>query len=375
MQFLIHQQMNILSSAILLLLGLYASSVLDKKYAINRIYFISLFLNMALILLEVLLHFLIGFKESGYLLTEIAGFLLFTLSPVLPYLFLRFICSYFPSPIKIKKSVSAVLALLFIINLIVAVFSFKSKVFETETVADGLMPFLATIVFLVYSLYVIVKNRKMLLKFEYIYILVIGLITNILVLSQLFMNQTRFIWGGSTFTIIMMFIVIQQRELYRDSLTGARNRLVLKKCLDYYSKNSIENLSIIMMDLDHFKKINDVYGHSEGDSALKTFVKLLQRVYSDRGIVIRMGGDEFIVLLYELSKSEINELIKKMEAAVDRYNIKCGKPYGIKYSCASGTYNNSISVDQFIHDIDMKMYQNKSGRRERIERIWNIENL
>ncbi len=365
--------MNILSSAVLLLLGLYASSVLDKRYIINKIYVASLFLNLTLIILEILLNFLMGFKESGQLAAKIAGFLLFTLSPVLPYLFLKFICFYFPAHFKIKKPVSMIFPLLFIINLVVAVFSFKTGKFETEGMKDGVVPLLATMFFLICSLYVIVKNKKALLKFEYIYILIISLITNILVLSQLVANHTRFIWSGSTFTIIMMFIVIQQRELYRDSLTGARNRLVLKKCLNYYSRNSVENLSIIVMDLDHFKNINDDYGHLEGDSALRVFVKLLQKVYSDSGIVIRMGGDEFIVLLYNLSKTEVNELIKKMEATVDRYNHKSGKPYMLKYSCASGTYNNDMSVEQFIHEIDMKMYRNKNGGRK--ERIWGIENL
>jgi len=177
-----------------------------------------------------------------------------------------------------------------------------------------------------------------------------------------------------------MFIVIQQRELYRDALTGARNRMVLKKCLDAHSKKPADNLSVVMIDLDYFKNINDTYGHSEGDYALKVFVKLLQKVYSDNGVVIRMGGDEFLILIYEISTLEVNELIKKMSKMVDRHNNKGVKPYRIKYSCASGTYNNcDISIDQFIHEIDMQMYKNKSGRRSSNinsrEKICSLDNL
>ncbi|MHB8065962.1 MAG: GGDEF domain-containing protein, partial [Ruminiclostridium sp.] len=151
------------------------------------------------------------------------------------------------------------------------------------------------------------------------------------------------------------------------------NRLVLKKCLDAHVKKPAGNLSVVMIDLDYFKNINDSFGHSEGDYALKVFVKLLQKVYSEDGIVIRMGGDEFLVLIYEISTLEVNELIKKMSKMVDKFNNKGIKPYRIKYSCASGTYNNSdISINQFIHEIDMKMYQNKNGRKGK---MWSVENL
>lgn len=374
MQILIHQQMNIIAAIVLLLFWVYACSVLDRKSNINRIYLLSLSLNLILVALEVAFNFAIKMDNISVFFSRTIGGLVFALSPLLAYLFLQFICNYFSSPYKIKKSTKIISSVLIFLNTIIAVFSFKSKIFiESIGITEYTVPFSISFIYLAYSVFVISKNKKMLINFEYVYLITISIITSTLLLIQFFASEIRFIWCSSTFTLVLMFIVIQQRELYRDSLTGARNRLVLKKCIDAHVRKPVENLSIVMIDLDYFKNINDSYGHSEGDYALKVFVKLLQKIYSEDGIVIRMGGDEFLVLIYGISTLEVNELIKKMSKIVDKFNNKGFKPYRIKYSCASGTYDNSdISLEQFIHEIDMKMYQNKSSRKGR---MWSAENL
>lgn len=373
MQFLFHQQMNIISAIVLLFFLLYSIIVLDKNSKINNIYIISLSLNLVIIALDVAFNFFINRMDSiSIFVPRIIGGLIFMLSPFLPYLFLQFVCSYFTTPYKIKRLTKMFFIVLFILNFAVAIFSFKSRTFIEINIAENLLPFLLGTVFLTYSIFIVFTSKRKLIYFEYIYITTMSIIVFALVLIQLFLIKTMFIWSGSTFTLILMFIVIQQRELYRDSLTGARNRLVLKKCIDAYNKKTGGNLSVVMIDLDYFKNINDSYGHSEGDYVLKTFVKVMQKVYSENGIVIRMGGDEFLVLIYKISTIEVNELIKKMSKLIDRYNNKGVKPYRIKYSCASGTYNNDISIEQFIHEIDLKMYQNKNGRKGK---TWSVEKL
>lgn len=373
MQFLVHQQMNILSAAVLFLFGIYAVSVLDKKTVINKIYLASLFLNLFLINLEIILTLLVEYKIELFWVRFIS-FILYVLSPILSYLFLKFICHYFSSHYKIRNPVRSIFYFLILTNTLTSIFSSINRTFDTKNLSHYIIPFVISLAFLIFSVYVIKTSKKMLLKFEYAYIMAISLITNILVFIQLFINETMFVWCSSTFTIIMMFIVIQQRELYRDSLTGARNRLVLKRCLEAYTRKPAGSLAIIMIDLDYFKNINDLYGHSEGDNALKVFVRLLQKVFSDSGIVIRMGGDEFLILIYNLSAAKVNELIYKMDNIVDKYNDKGGKPYSIKYSCASGVYKNDMSIEQFIHEIDLKMYSHKNSHRNNHRRkTWSIE--
>ncbi len=371
MQFLVHHQMNILSALVVFLFGIYVVSVLDKKTLINKIYTLSLILSLLLIIIEIIVNVLLEAKV-GLIWAKISAYILYFLIPVFYYIFLRFVCSYFQAPYKLRKPVRPVFKLLMVINALVGLFYINNKEFGSSEFFNLSFPLILSQVFLLYSLYVLISNKKMLLKCEYAYILAISSAANLMVFAQLLFSQTRFILSGTTFTIIMMFIIIQQRELYRDSLTGTRNRIVLRRCLDSFVKRPSKSLSVIMIDLDYFKDINDSYGHIEGDNALKIFARLLQKVFHDKGMVIRMGGDEFIVLLFDISYVKLNDLIAKMDKMVEKYNIRCGKPYMLKYSYASGTYNNDMGmgIDQFIHEVDMKMYSNKNNRKRK---VWNGE--
>lgn len=369
MQFLVHHQMNILSGLVIFLFGIYAVSVLDKKSLINKIYTLSLILGLLLILVEFLSNMLMEAK-TGLVWNRVFVFLLYFLTPVFYYIFLKFICSYFQTPFKMGNTARPLFKFLVLLNFIIGLI-YSIKVDLSSNVYFGfIIPLITSQIFLIYSLYVLIINKKMLLRCEYSYIMAICAATNLIIFAQLFFSQTRFILCSTTFTVIMMFILIQQRELYRDSLTGTRNRVVLRRCLDSYVKRPTESLSVIMIDLDYFKEINDSYGHNEGDYALKTFARILQKVFTDKGIVIRTGGDEFIILVFDLSYSKVNDLVTKMDRMVDKYNIRCGKPYMLKYSYASGTYNNDMSIDQFIHEVDMKMYSNKNTRKRK---VWSGE--
>lgn len=204
----------------------------------------------------------------------------------------------------------------------------------------------------------------MLLGFEYFYMVSTSSLTTAIVAIQMLLNKTEYMWSLNSFILILMFIVIQQKELYRDPLTSARNRLALEKCLDSHNKHLERRLSAVMIDLDYFKNINDSYGHSEGDFVLKAFVKMLQRAYFNSGIVFRTGGDEFLILVYNKSETEIVELMKKMSGMVDKFNSKGVRPYKMRYSYASGTYKKSdMSIPQFLHEIDLQMYNNKNGKK------------
>ncbi len=360
---LVHQQMNIISFIVLLLFSFYAFSVLDKKAKINRYYLASLYLNLVILILEVTFFMSILQYGLSSFATRIIGICSYTISPILPYLVMKLVCLYFPSPYKIPKTTKLIFRSLIIINFLFAIFVFNFELsngrYKTNSV---IVSFALSAVFSGYALYVIIKNKKALLRIEFILIASINIISTALILFQFIFKESRFILITSSFTLVLLFIVIQQKELYRDTLTGARNRLALKKCLS--TKRQDQKISIVMIDLDYFKNINDTYGHAEGDYVLRVFARMLQKVYSEKGVVIRMGGDEFLILVYNVLNDELTELSGRMTKLIDRYNNRGLKPYRIKYSCASGVYDNSdISIDQFIHEVDLQMYQNKKKKR------------
>ena len=94
-------------------------------------------------------------------------------------------------------------------------------------------------------------------------------------------------------------IASQQKEAYTDSLTGLWKRDYLIEAFNNYANDTNKKLALFVMDLDNFKKVNDTYGHSEGDLALTTFTRVLLSTFraSDQTVICRFGGDEFVVLL------------------------------------------------------------------------------
>lgn len=95
-----------------------------------------------------------------------------------------------------------------------------------------------------------------------------------------------------------LFRQVYQRSI-RDPLTGLLNREGMKEMAQAIfaaTKGRASSFVIIIMDLDNFKSVNDLYGHAEGDLALKEFAQLLTNVFRESDILVRMGGDEFVVL-------------------------------------------------------------------------------
>ncbi len=360
MQILINHQLTIISFVILLLFIIYANCVLEKKSIIRRLYLSAAILNLFLTVSNLLFNILSEYKNIPLILLKITQGFNFIVSPLLAYTFLLFVCNYFSNPFRIKKQVGTVFNLMFFANTFTAIILFKTDKFSTVY----FLPFSISLILISYSIYIIFKRRKLLLKVEYIYIMAVSIMTVAVTALQPISNRTGFIWCFNSLVLILMFVIIQQGELYKDSLTGARNRQALKKCLDCYEKRNLSHLSAVIIDLDYFKSINDLYGHSEGDFALKSFVKMLQRVYLNTGIVFRTGGDEFIVLMNNRSEPQIHDLMKKVSGAVEKFNTVYNKPYSIKYSYAFGIYKRTDKgVKQFLHEIDLQMYNNKKCKK------------
>lgn len=102
-----------------------------------------------------------------------------------------------------------------------------------------------------------------------------------------------------------------------DPLTGLSNRAGFEKAVDaYFSQNPGGSASLLMLDLDDFKKINDVYGHPEGDRALLQISAVLKALFREQDTIARIGGDEFAVFCPSLTSSQL--LAKRMESTCKR---------------------------------------------------------
>ncbi len=153
-----------------------------------------------------------------------------------------------------------------------------------------------------------------------------------------------------------------------DELTRISNRrgfITLSKYSLDLCKRQLFPASLIFFDLDKFKEVNDVYGHAEGDRALKLFAEQMRESFRTSDLFARLGGDEFVALLINVEEAVISELINRFDKALQSRVTALHLPYAIQFSHGIVAYEplKHESVEDMLREADVKMYENKASRR------------
>lgn len=149
-----------------------------------------------------------------------------------------------------------------------------------------------------------------------------------------------------------------------DELTGLYNRRGFLKLatqnLDL-ARNMNKNGMLFFADLDGLKKINDTYGHEEGDYAIRQTAIILKKTFRNADILSRLGGDEFTVFTVDTDPSMQDMIAKRMQALLDDANNKSDKPYRISISLGSVPFykNGNDSVEELMARADALLYEQK----------------
>lgn len=152
-----------------------------------------------------------------------------------------------------------------------------------------------------------------------------------------------------------------------DELTMLSNRrgfeALTKHALEL-SRRFQKPAALLYFDLDDFKQINDQFGHAEGDRALKTFAQLLKLTFRESDVLGRPGGDEFAVFLTNVSNAELENALKRLGDAVDKYNKDAKRGYDIAFSFGKVTFDISghADVEDLMAQADALMYLNKKDK-------------
>ncbi|MDP3296219.1 MAG: GGDEF domain-containing protein [Thermodesulfovibrionia bacterium] len=150
-----------------------------------------------------------------------------------------------------------------------------------------------------------------------------------------------------------------------DGLTGLLNRQHLNKRLSEEisrAKRYGNPLSLIMFDIDNFKKINDKYGHIAGDKILQKIASVLKETLRNTDIAGRFGGDEFIVILVQTDINVGMQVAERIHSRVEQARITPKKEQSINFIISMGIcqYNKGIkSLEDFIAKVDEGLYRAK----------------
>ena len=159
----------------------------------------------------------------------------------------------------------------------------------------------------------------------------------------------------------------------KDGLTGVYNHALLielfEKELNKQERNA-GNISFVMLDIDYFKKVNDSYGHISGDIVLKELSQILEASTRSSDIVGRFGGEEFGIVLPEISADEAYKLCDRIRQTIENYDFFISD-IAIKITVSMGMYfktsNDSISNKDIIKNADAALYTAKHSGRNRVE--------
>ena len=195
--------------------------------------------------------------------------------------------------------------------------------------------------------------------------------SNIIQRFQLF-DFIQFVLATAIFVLLGCLIRIiflwrrSDKKIYTDPLTGCNSRAACVDLLDSLEKKRKEQITIVYMDLNRFKWVNDTYGHDKGDYLLKLFTDVLKRTFGMYGFVGRMGGDEFIAVLLDTNEIEIKKIWEEVEKNMLLCSDKIEFPYQMSssYGYAIRRKGESTPLQEVLQLADKKMYEYKVEQKK-----------
>ncbi|MDD4600691.1 MAG: ABC transporter substrate binding protein [Negativicutes bacterium] len=233
----------------------------------------------------------------------------------------------------------------------------------------------------------VVKQSPNKYMFDYQYLIKYNIDQSLLPVDSIIMNrpdsnnEKYFILGLVVLLILLSTISLVQRKRAKDQmkvlktpdyLTGLLNRgtglTFLQQKIDDAAKNN-NKLTIIFVDVNHLKMVNDTYGHQEGDKLIQAASRLLLKGIRRSDGVCRFGGDEFLFILPDCNLTKAMEIWTKIEGFIDVYNTEQHHKYLLSLSQGFAEYDpeNPISVDALIKKADTEMYIAKRLYKVRLD--------
>lgn len=201
-----------------------------------------------------------------------------------------------------------------------------------------------------------------------------------LIVPFVFFFGACFVWLTTSLSlqtaVDVLRINLLEQENTVDPLTGVFNRRFLERHLNEEvtrARKYLLPLSIILIDVDHFKLINDSYGHQVGDQVLASFANLLKRQLREPDILARYGGEEFMVVAPQTSHQNAVELAERLRMRIEANNFYLTNAQDgtqpVHLTCSAGVASLEGELDcleKLVHLADDNLYRAKSAGRNRV---------
>lgn len=170
---------------------------------------------------------------------------------------------------------------------------------------------------------------------------------------------------------MLVYLVELGQQVSQEPLTGLANRREIMRTISKSLSNpeSDSLYYLFMFDIDQFKKINDTYGHVEGDEAIITTANALLQATSflrRNTTVARYGGDEFAIFAKLKNENEVKQLLEMIKHEFDKVNRSNDKGYEINLSIGYILCNGITTIKKMVEDADRELYMSKQNNKNTI---------
>ena len=365
---------NIVAIIVSIIFLINISSHLDKKERKNKAFVAIFMLNTFQLIIETLTC-IINKKPYSWLIpiTNLLHVFLFALAPIVTYKWYVFANLWIRKDVEYKWKNNILLLIPLLINTFFVVSSpFLKLTFYingNNVYQRGILFFVPGFIsyfYLLCGFVLIYLNRKKISRIEFLTLLLFGVFAAVAGFIQILFYGFLLMWSSIAFSLIMLYLYLQKQMMNIDYLTGAWTRENFTNYLTHrIGQEKVKSFAIVFIDLDDFKKINDTFGHAEGDRALVNLVNSINSILKKEDSVTRYGGDEFVLFLNVATKQEVDTILMRVSDALLEYNKFSNLSYELSFSYGYELYNfeKEMTADEYIKHVDKLMYHNKNNKK------------
>ena len=361
--------LNIFLSLILLMIVILINQKQSFKSYSSRLFMQLCLSTIALLALDA---FSWAVNGTGYLIEYVSVFLFYLVEPIPLVIWLCYLDYHlYRSIARLKRRWYYVQPFIIVAVLLIVNF-FTRIIFHVD--GDNMyrrgygiaIILVMNLGILLYTIFIAVKERKKLERKVFAVIVLFGVIPLAGSIVQILVYGASVLWNAVALSIVFVYLVIETQKEMKDYLTGLLNRqqiddLIISRMIEYEKRGAF---SIVMLDMDNLKRINDTFGHKEGDRALIRLSQILDLSVKRIDKVARFGGDEFIILLEEDHPAYIEDVIDRIKNALLREITENERPYELSVSTGYAVYSPAKyrSFQELLGTADKNMYAQKQGK-------------
>lgn len=373
-KFFIYNSINIYSLFILAIMFFQAIKLLKTKDKFQGIIWVEIISCLFFIILADILSWVIIINKSNtmIIISKISNCFVFTFTSfftVRTVLFFNYTVNFSKSSYcKLKKFFYPIIIINFILSILSIFFNIYFYYDINGNYFIGNYYYISIcLIFLplLYGFFIMISKYKKIK--DIISTLLLGFLCPILfIMVHIFLNlPVSILFSSIVLSAIIFNTLLINNDFNVDYLTKLKNKRGIDRYFSQLPNTVNDYLIVIYIDIDNFKKINDDFGHFEGDFVLSLFSSYLFKAVNIRDLIARFGGDEFLIATRCNNEKNYKKIIKNILNKTNKFNESNKKPYKISFSYGVSITkpNTPINKEKIIKQADQNMYKFKQVKK------------